>query len=85
MANPKQREPDSLKNSPRCQARTKQGKSCRSPAVAEKRVCRMHGGSSPGAPRGELNGHWRHGGWTHEAVALRREVSALLKHLREAV
>ncbi|WP_443025903.1 hypothetical protein [Sphingomonas sp. RB1R13] len=46
-----------------------------------KRVCRMHGGRS-GAPKGEANGSWRHGGWTSEAVELRREVSRLLSAVR---
>ena len=79
MDNPTQRQPDSLKNCPRCQARTKEGKSCRSPAVAGKRVCRMHGGLSPGAPTGERNGRWRHGGETQEAVALRKAAQGLIR------
>jgi hypothetical protein len=41
----------------------------------------MHGGRNAGAPRGEENGMWKHGGDTREAVALRREVSALLGKL----
>ena len=46
-------------------------------------MCRMHGGAQgTGAPKGERNGNWKHGGWSNEAVALRRDVSALLKTLR---
>ena len=81
MDNPTQRQPDSLKNCPRCHARTKQGMSCRSPAVAGKRVCRMHGGKGAGAPQGERNGMWRHGGDSSEAVALRRAAHGLMRSL----
>ena len=40
--------------SPRCGARTRTGRPCRSPAMVNGR-CRMHGGASPGAPRGNAN------------------------------
>ena len=77
--------PSLLTKAPLCQARNRLGKSCRCPAVRGRRVCRMHGGLSPGAPVGERNGQWRHGGWSNEAVALRREVSALVRQVREAL
>src|SRR3546814_14508631 len=64
---------------PRCQARTRSGQSCRSVAVKGKRVCRMHGGLSPGAPKGERNGAYRHGHETKEAIALRKRVIRLLR------
>lgn len=44
----------------------------------------MHGGRNPGAPKGERNGMWKHGGETIEAVALRREAGRLLRALRQA-
>jgi hypothetical protein len=44
----------------------------------------MHGGTNRGAPKGERNGNWKHGGRTREAVALRRAVSRLLKDLADA-
>ena len=82
-AGPMRREPDSLRNAPRCHARTRSGKSCRSAAVKGKRVCRMHGGArGSGGPMGEANGSYEHGGWTHESVALRLEASRLLKAIR---
>lgn len=70
----------------RCHAHARTtGKQCRSPAVKGKRVCRMHGGGKgSGAPSGEANGSFVHGGWTHEAVAVRREASALLRSIKEA-
>lgn len=41
----------------------------------------MHGGTSPGAPKGEANAMFRHGGWTNEAVAIRREARELLRKI----
>lgn len=40
----------------------------------------VRGGS--GAPSGERNGAYRHGSFTAEAIALRREVGRLLKAVR---
>lgn len=79
-------EPDSLRRAPRCQAHARtMGQPCRAPAVKGKRVCRMHGGSrGSGAPSGKANGSFKHGGWTAEAVAARREAAAILKAVREA-
>ncbi|WP_425514779.1 HGGxSTG domain-containing protein [Aquisediminimonas profunda] len=68
---------------PRCQARKKQGGSCRSMAVKGKRVCRIHGGSKgSGAPKGPANGMYKHGHKTGEALELRKQVSRLLGILR---
>lgn len=41
----------------------------------------MHGGRTPGAPKGERNGAYKHGGETREAVALRRAAAALLREI----
>ena len=50
--------------SPRCGARTRSGALCNSPAVAEKKRCRMHGGAhGSGAPRGNQNA-LKHGTYT---------------------
>ncbi|MGO8840343.1 MAG: HGGxSTG domain-containing protein [Methyloceanibacter sp.] len=43
----------------RCGARTRSGDPCRSPAMPNGR-CRMHGGKSPGAPKGNRNA-WKNG------------------------
>jgi hypothetical protein len=43
----------------------------------------MHGGASPGAPRGEANGNYRHGLYTCEAIERRQEISALVRLMRE--
>lgn len=42
----------------------------------------MHGGKSPGAPKGPANGSYKHGGWTDEAVALRRAAAGLLRQVK---
>ena len=69
--------------SPRCGARTRQHTPCRSPAMANGR-CRMHGGASPGAPKGNANAY-KHGRYTAEAIAQRRETRDLIRSLRELV
>jgi hypothetical protein len=43
--------------------------------------CRMHGGTAPGAPKG--NSHaLRHGRYSAEAIAERRELGALLRDMK---
>ena len=39
----------------------------------------MHGGKSPGAPRGQGNGRYTQGRWTKEAIAARGQVSELIR------
>jgi hypothetical protein len=46
-----------------------------------KKRCRLHGSASPGAPKGERNGNYKHGRRTREAVAQRQEGRALLRAL----
>jgi hypothetical protein len=65
----------------RCGARTRTQLPCRQPAMANGR-CRMHGGKSPGAPKGEHNGNYRHGRRTGDAMADKREAAAALRQLR---
>jgi hypothetical protein len=43
--------------------------------------CRMHGGMSPGAPRGNQNA-FKHGRYSAEAIANRREIAALLREMK---
>ena len=43
--------------------------------------CRLHGGLSPGAPKGNRNA-LKHGRYTAEALARRREVAALIRAMR---
>lgn len=69
--------------SPRCGAKTRSGKPCCSPAMPNGR-CRMHGGASPGAPKGEANGMYRHGRYTDDVVEMRRELNAWILEMRQA-
>jgi uncharacterized protein YjcR len=66
--------------SPRCGARTRRGTLCQSPAMPNGR-CRMHGGTSPGAPTGNANAR-KHGLYSAETMAERREFRALLRAMR---
>jgi uncharacterized protein YjcR len=67
--------------SKRCGARKKSsGKPCQSPAMKNGR-CRMHGGASPGAPKGNRNA-LKHGRYTAEAISGRREVSKAVRMMR---
>ena len=43
--------------------------------------CRMHGGPSPGAPKGNKNA-LKHGRYTAEAAARRREVAAIIRAMK---
>src|SRR5436190_17488222 len=70
-----------MHQSPRCGAKTRRGSPCQSPAMPNGR-CRMHGGPSTGAPKGNRNA-WKHGRFTAEAIARRREVADLLRTVRE--
>ncbi len=47
--------------------------------------CKLHGGKSTGAPKGKANGNYRHGYYTTEAIAERRELRALIQECRESV
>jgi len=69
-----------MHRSPRCGARTRSGSRCRSPAMPNGR-CRLHGGLSPGAPKGNRNA-FKHGRYSATALARRREVAALIRTMR---
>ena len=72
-----------MHRSPRCGARTRSGSRCRSPAMPNGR-CRMHGGMSPGAPKGNKNA-LKHGHYTAKAIARRREIANMLREARALV
>ena len=75
--------PSRMNQAPRCGARTRSGKPCRSPAVRGKRRCRMHGGApGSGAPVGNRNA-LRHGRYTAKTIAARRAIRALLRESRD--
>ena len=69
--------------SPRCGAQTRAGTACQSPAMKNGR-CRMHGGTNPGAPKGNQNA-LKHGRYATEAIARRRAIASLLRQARAFV
>lgn len=70
-----------LADAKRCGAKTRSGKPCEAPAVKGKLRCRMHGGNSPGAPKGNQNA-LKHGLYTTENVALKSELTSNMKKLK---
>jgi hypothetical protein len=67
----------------RCGARTRAGTPCQSPAVRDRKRCRLHGGLSPGAPKGTRNGNYRNGGWSIEAMEERRWLRSLVRNFAQ--
>lgn len=68
---------------PRCSATSRRsGKPCRAPAVRGWTVCRMHGAGG-GAKPGRKHPNWKHGGRTHEAIALRKMMNEMCRESRE--
>ena len=81
---PMDRLPRLLTNAPLCGARNRAGMPCRCPAIKGKARCKLHGGAKgSGAPKGELNGMWKHGSHTAEAMALRRAATRLMAAIRD--
>ena len=68
-----------VSNMSRCGAKTRAGIPCQSPPVRGRKRCRLHGGLSPGAPRGSRNGNYTNGDWTREALEERRWVRDLVR------
>src|SRR6478672_11939424 len=64
---------------PRCGARTPTGTPCQRPAISGRKRCRLHGGLSPGAPRGPKNGNFKTGNWTIEAIEERKWLRSLVR------
>ncbi|GKQ54307.1 HGGxSTG domain-containing protein [Bradyrhizobium sp. Ce-3] len=74
-----------MRASLRCGAKTRSGGACRAPAVHGKTRCRMHGGAKgSGAPRANRNAR-KHGLFTGDAIAERREIRVLLEEVRKAL
>jgi hypothetical protein len=69
--------------SPRCGAKTRTSGACRSPAVHGRKRCRMHGGApGSGAPEANRNAR-KHGLFTGDAIAERRQIRMLLDEARK--
>jgi hypothetical protein len=67
-----------LRRAPQCGAMTRTGTACQRPMRGRKR-CRLHGGLSPGAPRGHKNGNYKNGNWTADAIEERRWLRSLVQ------
>ena len=52
---------------------------CRRAALRGRKRCRLHGGLSPGAPRGPKNGNFKTGDWTTEAIEERKWLRSLVQ------
>jgi len=68
----------------KCFARTRRGTLCQTPRIIGKKRCRMHGGTSDGAPKGNKNA-FKHGRYSKviienrkRTMQLKREFKALL-------
>lgn len=70
---------ENIRRAPRCGAKTRAGTACQCPAIRGRRRCRLHGGLSPGAPRGAKNGNFKNGTWTADAIAERRWLRSLVQ------
>lgn len=67
----------------RCGAKTRTSGACRSPALSGKKRCRMHGGApGAGAPKANRNAR-KHGLFTRDAIAERRQIQTLLGEARK--
>ena len=71
-----------LRSAKRCGAKTRAGTPCQCPAIRSHNRCRLHGGLSPGAPRGEGNGNYADGFYMAEAIEERRWVKSLIAAAR---
>jgi hypothetical protein len=69
----------------RCGARTRRGTCCQCPAIAGRARCRLHGGLSPGAPRGPRNGRYVSGYYSQQATEDRRKLRILIKRMRDTL
>jgi len=81
--------PWAFMKAPRCGAKTRKGTPCRAPAMRNGR-CRLHGGKSTGprTPEGIeriKRAHLKHGQYTKDAIASRKEFNTLLRKYRETL
>lgn len=73
---------DKANEAKRCGAKTRSSSLCRSPAMNNGR-CRMHGGSSTGAPFGSKHGNFKSGFYTQEQKLIREENRYFFREARK--
>jgi hypothetical protein len=61
------------------------GHACKSYAVRGRRRCRMHGGTSPGAPPGEQHPNFKHGRHTRKAKAVGKFFREMVRDAEQLV
>lgn len=67
----------------KCHARTRKGHKCQSPAMKNGR-CRMHGGMSTGAPKGNQNAY-KHGDYSADTLKFNQKMKEMLKETKKIV
>lgn len=77
-------QPKNLATAPRCLAMTRAGTACQSPAVKGRKRCRMHGGTNPGAPKGNKRA-LKHGHYSRESIETQRFLRAVLANSLEGL
>jgi len=77
------RKPLPMHASSRCGAKTRNGAPCKSGAMRNGR-CRMHGGMSPGAPKGNQNAY-KHGHYSADAIEARRQMAEFNRETRALI
>lgn len=69
----------------RCGAKTRKGSPCKSPAVRNKKRCRMHGGAKgSGAQIGNKNA-LKGGFYTKEAIENRKQLNEMIQNYRDTL
>jgi hypothetical protein len=63
----------------RCGAKTRAGGQCQCPAIRDRKRCRLHGGRSPGAPKGSGNGNYTSGDFTAQAAEERQWLRSIVR------
>ena len=76
--------PIQIREDNRCLARTRKGKStfCQARKIIGKKRCRMHGGTSDGAPKGNKNA-FKHGKYSKEVIEKRKSATKLKREFME--
>ena len=65
----------------KCFARTRRGTLCQTPRITGKKRCRMHGGTSDGAPKGNKNA-FKHGKYSKVIIENRKRTMQLKREFR---
>ena len=65
----------------KCFARTRRGTLCQTPRITGRKRCRMHGGTSDGAPKGNKNA-FKHGRYSKVIIENRKRTMQLKREFR---